>query len=153
AASFQDWLSDGSILIATRFGSTQQIHRVTAPGADRTQITFQSEPVAGAITIPGTQRFVFVRDTGGDEWFQIYATGLTGDPAQLTESGTRNQSAVFSPDGKLIAWSRATKGSAEYAIYVADPADARSAKSVHREAGSIAPAHLSAARGTRAGEE
>jgi dipeptidyl aminopeptidase/acylaminoacyl peptidase len=144
AATFQDWLSDGSILIATRFGSTQQIHRVAAPGADRTQITFQSEPVAGAITIPGTQRFVFVRDTGGDEWFQIYAAGLTGDPAQLTESGTRNQSAVFSPDGKTIAWSRATKGSAEYGIYVADPSDPRSAKSVYREQGSIGPDDISA---------
>src|SRR5690349_24945667 len=66
AASFQDWLSDGSMLIATRFGSTQQIHRVTMPGGDRAQITFQSEPVAGAVTIPGTQRFVFTSDTGGD---------------------------------------------------------------------------------------
>src|SRR5262245_30902509 len=58
AASFQDWLPDGSMLIATRFGSTQQIHRVTMPGGDRAQISFQSEPVAGAVTIPGTQRFV-----------------------------------------------------------------------------------------------
>ena len=144
AASFQDWLADGSILIATRFGATQQIHRVTAPGGDRTQITFQSEPIAGAIAIPGTQRFLFVRDTGGDEWFQVYATGLTGDPVQLTESGTRNQSGAFSPDGKMLAWSRATKGSAEYSIYVGDPSDARSAKSVYREAGSIGPDDISA---------
>lgn len=144
AASFQDWLPDGSLLIATRFGATQQIHRVTAPGGDRAQITFQSEPVAGAIAIPGTQRFVFTRDTGGDEWFQMYAAGLAGDPVQLTEAGTRNQSAAFSPDGKLLAWSRATKGSGEYSIYVADPADARSAKSVYREAGSIAPDDISA---------
>jgi len=146
AASFQDWLSDGSMLIATRFGSTQQIHRVTAPGADRTQITFQSEPVAGATTIPGTQRFVFVRDTGGDEWFQIYSAGLTGEPQQLTEAGTRNQSIAFSPDGQMIAWARATKGSAEYAIYVADPSDPRSVKSVYREAGSVGPSDVAADR-------
>ncbi len=146
AASFQDWLADGSILIATRFGSTQQVHRVTAPGGARTQITFQSEPVAGARAIPGTERFVFVSDTGGDEWFQIYAAGLTGEPAQLTEFGTRNQSAAFSPDGRMMAWSRATKGSAEYTIYVADPANARSAKSVHRETGSISPDDISADR-------
>ncbi len=144
AASFQDWLPDGSILIATRFGSTQQIHRVTTPGGARTQITFQSEPVAAATSIPETDRFVFGRDTGGDEWFQLYTTGLTGDPVQLTEPGTRNLSAVFSPDGKLLAWSRATKGSAEYALYVADPADARSAKSVYRETGSISPDDISA---------
>jgi dipeptidyl aminopeptidase/acylaminoacyl peptidase len=145
-ALFQDWLSDGSILIATRFGSTQQIHRVTAPGADRAQITFQSEPVANAVAIPGTQRFIFTRDTGGDEWFQVYAAGLSGEPLQLTEPGTRNQSPAFSPDGKLLAYSRATKGSAEYSIYVADPADARSAKGVYREAGSIGPDDVSADR-------
>jgi len=147
AALFEDWLADGSILIATRFGSTQQIHRVTAPGGDRTQITFQSEPVAGAVAIPGTNRFVFTRDTGGDEWFQSYVAGLTGEPVQLTEAGTRNGSPVFSPDGKLLAYSRATKGSAEYSIYVADPADVRSAKSVYREAGSIGPDDISADRG------
>ena len=145
-ALFQDWLPDGSILVATRFGSTQQIHRVTSPGGDRAQITFQSEPVFSASAIPGTQRFIFIRDTGGDEWFQAYAAGLTGEPVQLTESGTRNQSLAFSPDGKLLAWSRATKGSAEYSIYVADPSDARSAKSVYREAGSIGPDDISGDR-------
>jgi dipeptidyl aminopeptidase/acylaminoacyl peptidase len=144
AAAFQDWLADGSILIATRFGATQQIHRVTTPGGGRAQITFQSEPVAGAVAIPGTQRFIFSRDTGGDEWFQLYAAGVTGEPVQLTESGTRNGSPAFSPDGKALAWSRAIKGSAEYAIYLADPSDARSAKSVYREAGSIAPDDISA---------
>ena len=146
AASFQDWLPDGSILIGTRFGSTQQIHRVTTPGGARTQITFQNEAIAGARAIPGTQRFVYQRDTGGDEWFQIYATGLTGDAVQLTEPGTRNLAGAFSPDGKMLAWSRATKGSAEYSIYVADPSDARSAKSVYRDAGSIAPDDISADR-------
>jgi dipeptidyl aminopeptidase/acylaminoacyl peptidase len=143
-AFFQDWLADGSILISTRFGSTQQIHRVTAPGGDRTQLTFQSEAVAAARGIPGTQRYVYQRDTGGDEWFQIYATGLTGEAVQLTEAGTRNQGAAFSPDGKVLAWSRATRGSAEYSIYLADPSDARSAKSVYREAGSVGPNDVSA---------
>ena len=28
AAVFQDWLADGSILITTRFGNSQQVHRV-----------------------------------------------------------------------------------------------------------------------------
>ena len=55
AASFQDWLPDGSMLIATRFGATQQIHRVTAPGGARTQITFQQRAGRGAIAIPGTR--------------------------------------------------------------------------------------------------
>jgi dipeptidyl aminopeptidase/acylaminoacyl peptidase len=146
AATFQDWLSDGSILIATRFGASQQIHRVTVPGGARTQVTFGGEPVAGATAIPGMQRFVFRRDTGGDEWFQIYATGLTGEPKLLTEPGTRNDSTAFSPDGKLLAWSRATKGSGEYAIVVGDPADPRSARIVHRGSGEMGPDDIAADR-------
>src|SRR5262245_4852164 len=53
AATFQDWLSDGSILIATRFGASQQIHRVLAPEGDRTQLTFYADPVARAVAFPG----------------------------------------------------------------------------------------------------
>ena len=49
AAIFEDWLPDGSMLIATRFGASQQIHRVTAPGGARTQLTFFTEPVAAAL--------------------------------------------------------------------------------------------------------
>ena len=62
----------------------------------------------------------------------------------MTEPGTRNGSPAFSPDGKLLAYSRATKGSAEYSIYVSDPSDPRSAKSVYRDAGSISPEDVSA---------
>jgi dipeptidyl aminopeptidase/acylaminoacyl peptidase len=147
SASFQDWLADGSILIATRFGASRQIHRVSAPGAARTQLTFVSEPVFGAAAVPGTQRFLFARDTGGDEWFQIYLSALTGEPAPFTEPGTRNLSWTFSPDGKLLAWSRATKGSAEYSIVVADPTDPHnSARIVYREPGLITPTDISADR-------
>ena len=132
AAIFEDWLPDGSMLIATRFGASQQIHRVTAPGGARTQLTFFTEPVAAAFTIPGTERFVFVRDNGGDEWFQLYSLGLTGEPTLLTEPGTRNEAPVFSDDGKLVVWSRAMKDSSEYAILSADPAAPKSARVVYR---------------------
>jgi dipeptidyl aminopeptidase/acylaminoacyl peptidase len=143
AAQFEDWLPDGSMLIATRFGSTQQLHHVKAPGAARTQLTFFAEPVANALTIPGGSRFILGRDTGGDEWFQIFTMGLTGEPTPLTEAGTRNQSAVFSKDGSLLLWSRATKGSADYAILAADPNDPKSRRVVHQGTGNIAPEDIS----------
>lgn len=142
-AQFEDWLPDGSLLIATRFGSSQQIHRVVGPGADRTQLTFFSEPVEGAATIPKSDRFIVVRDTGGDEWFQIYTMGLTGSPVLLTQPGTRNQAAVFSKDGKLLAWSRASKGSGDYAIMTADPSDPASARVVYQGSGAISPQDIS----------
>jgi len=143
AATFQDWLPDGSLLIATRFGATQQIHRVAAPGAARMQVTFFDEPVASATAIPGTDRFVLVRDTGGDEWFQLYGMGLTGRPTQLTQPGTRNLSPIFSPDGKLLAWSQAMRGSAEYSLYAADPSAPAQARVIYRAPGSITPGDLS----------
>ena len=143
-ATFRDWLPDGSILITTRFGATNQVHRVAAPGAARTQLTFFDEPIGGAETIPGTNRFLITRDTGGDEWFQLYAMGLTGEPAALTEPGTRNQSAAFSKDGRLLAWSRATKGSSDYAILTADPASPASRRVAYLGKGSIFPSDISA---------
>lgn len=143
-AAFLDWLPDGSMLISTRFGATSQVHRVAAPGAARAQLTFFDEPVASAEAIPGTQRFILQRDTGGDEWFQLYAMGLSGDPVQLTEPETRNQALVIAKDGRLAAWSRATKGSADWAIIVADPANPASRRVAWQGTGSVSPSDISA---------
>ena len=50
-ANLLDWHPDGWMLIATRFGNAPQLHRVNAPGADRTQLTFYDEPLSsGSIT-------------------------------------------------------------------------------------------------------
>ena len=143
-AVFRDWLPDGSILITTRFGTTNQVHRVAAPGGARAQVTFFDEPVADAEVIPGSNRFVLQRDTGGDEWFQIYAMGLTGEPAQLTQPNTRNQSWAFSNDGRLLAWARAVKGSGDYAILTVDPSNPASRRVVHQGRGSLGVADISA---------
>ncbi len=120
SAQFQDWLADGSMLITTRFGSTAQVHRVAAPGADRQQLTFYDEPVASAQAIAGGGAYLITRDTGGDEWFQIYARTMTGASVQLTQAGTRNQGIATSSDGRLIAWSRALRGSSDYMIMIAN---------------------------------
>jgi len=142
AAQFEDWLPDGSMLIATRFGATQQLHHVAAPGGARRQITFGAEPIAAATTIPGSDRFVMTRDTGGDEWFQLYTRGLTGEATRLTETGTRNQSPVFSRNGSLMAWARATKGSAAYAILGLDPKAGGKPRTLYQSDGAVAPADI-----------
>jgi dipeptidyl aminopeptidase/acylaminoacyl peptidase len=144
AAAFEDWLPDGSLLIATRFGGTQQLHRVAGPGADRRQLTFFDDPVTSAEAIPGSDTVALVRDTGGDEWFQIEVMGPSGLPVAMTEPGTRNQSPVFAKDGKAMLWSRAVKGSGDYAILAATPGDPASRRVAWAGKGAISPADISA---------
>lgn len=144
-ARFQDWLSDGTMLITTRFGTTSQVHHVAAPRHARTQLTFHEEPIAEAQAIPGGERFLYRRDTGGDEWFQLYVRDVAGAEAvQLTEPGTRNQSAVVSKDGRLVVWSRAMRGSADYAIMTANPSDPQSRRVAWQGSGSVGPTDISA---------
>jgi dipeptidyl aminopeptidase/acylaminoacyl peptidase len=142
AAELEDWLADGSMLIATRFGETRQLHHVAAPGAARTQLTFGREPVASATALPGGDRFVYGRDSGGDEWFQLFLRGLAGGAVQLTEAGTRNQSPVVSRDGRLLVWSQAVKGSAAYSLLAVDPTQPGPPRVLHRAEGNIAPADI-----------
>jgi dipeptidyl aminopeptidase/acylaminoacyl peptidase len=143
SASFQDWLSDGSMLITTRFGETAQVHRVAAPGADRTQITFFAEPVAGAITIPGSDRFAFQRDVGGAENFQTFITSLTGGDMTLTEPGTRNGRPVFSDDGRMAVWNRVERGQSDYDILAMSLDDPTTRRVVFEGTGQYSPLDIS----------
>lgn len=143
SASFQDWLPDGSMLIATRFGQTAQLHHVKAPGADRTQLTFFDEPIAGAAAQPGTGRILFTRDTGGDEYYQGYLTGLTGPETAITEARTRNEGFTFSRDGKTLYWSRVTPGDGDYDIAAMTVGDPASRRIVHEGQGNLSVADVS----------
>lgn len=143
SATFEDWLPDGSMLIATRFGATEQLHHVKTPGGARRQVTFYASPIAGATAIPGTDRFVLTRDEDGDEWFQLYARGLNGEGVRLTTPGTRNQSPVVSEDGRLLVWAQATKGAAGYTLFATDPTAPGTPRNLYADAGAIAAADLS----------
>ena len=143
AAQFQDWLPGGAMLITTRFGATNQVHRVAGPMQARAQLTFHDEPVADAQAIPNSDAFIYSRDTGGDEWFQIYSRAVAGGGArQLTEPGTRNQGATLSRDGRLLVWSRASRGSADYAIMAANPLDPAGRRLAWQGTGAVFPADI-----------
>jgi dipeptidyl aminopeptidase/acylaminoacyl peptidase len=143
SAVFEDWLPDGSMLIATRFGDVQQIHHVKAPGAARTQLTFAKEPINSAIVQPGTDRYLYPIDVGGAEYYQAYLRDLSGREVQLTAPKTRNQSFKFSKDGKLASWSQVTPGDPNYDIIVADPANPAGRRVAHEGTGAISPEDIS----------
>jgi dipeptidyl aminopeptidase/acylaminoacyl peptidase len=140
SASFGDWLNSGGMLITTRFGNTNQLHVVGAPGADRSQITFYDEPVSSPHVLPNGQ-VLFSKDTGGDEWFQLFLRGPDGKTVQLTETGTRNASPAWSKDGSVLVWSRAVKGSANYDLLMRDASGAT--KAIFKGEGQVSPLAVS----------
>ena len=102
-ASFVGWNPvDKSMLIATRFGNTSQIHRVAAPMGDRKQLTFEEEPVGNAAWSPKTGDLMLVqKDIGGNEFYQIYAM-KNGRLELLTDGKSRNGINAWSNDGTLV---------------------------------------------------
>src|SRR6478672_8055006 len=77
SATLQDWHpTKREMLIGTRFADVPQIHMVKMPGGDRTQLTFFPDRIGGAQFGPKGDYFIFSKDMGGGEWFQIYRYDL-----------------------------------------------------------------------------
>ena len=131
SAGFVGWHPvDKSMLIATRFGNTAQLHRVAGPMMDRKQISFEAEPVGGGSWAPKTGDILLVqKDIGGNEFYQIYAL-KNGKLALLTDGKSRNSLNVWSEDGELIAYTSTRRNGTDNDIYVMDPRDAKSDRMV-----------------------
>jgi dipeptidyl aminopeptidase/acylaminoacyl peptidase len=125
-ASFVDWLPDGSLLVSTRFGDVEQIHRVAGPLADREQLTFYKEPVtiARSPQSPVAPGFVFLKDQGGNENAQIhwYDTATRG-VRQLTDGKGLYGGVNWSHDGRRIAFHGTGRDGVSYDLYIAEPAN------------------------------
>jgi len=122
SASFVDWLADGSMVIATRFGNTTQLHRVRAPLAMREQFTFKSEPVTAAVAHPyDANRLLFLKDEGGNERLQIWLRDMeSGEERLLTDGRSRHGQPVFARDGRRVAFHGNARDGASNDLYLAD---------------------------------
>ena len=131
------------MLILTRFGNTNQLHRVDMPMGDRTQLTFFDERVAGAAVRPGDKTILFARDVGGDENFGGYLLDPdTGRVTQFTQAGTRNQAFIWSDDGAQTAWAYVPQTEPNYDVFVREPAG-NTARRVLDGEGAIGPLDFS----------
>lgn len=145
---FLDFSPDGKgILIQTRFAETNQLHKVDAPLGMRRQITFYDEPVNSAEYRPGKwpeRKILFSKDYGGNELYQLYLVDeKNGNVVRLTDGKTRNTGAVFSRDGKWVAWSSVAPDSGRYRIMVADASEPQKVRQVLEEDGSWSPGAFS----------
>jgi dipeptidyl aminopeptidase/acylaminoacyl peptidase len=116
AATFLDWTSGGAMLIATRFGRAAQVHRVAAPLGMREQLTFGEGAVIAARGQPGGSDFVFTRRIDGHP--QIYLYESHAAVRALTHGPYRHGGAVWSRDGRRIAFYGTDRTGVTYDIYV-----------------------------------
>ena len=131
---------DGGVLVTTRFGETNQVHHVAAPGGARRQLTFFDEPVTQVSPSPADpNRFVFARDNGGDENYQIYIFDRAAGKASMISDGRGRKGTPFwSRDGSRLAFATTLEGT-EYGIVVADVDKPESQRIVFRGDGGWRP--------------
>ena len=132
-ASFAGWHpTRREMLIETRFGDTYQVHQVKFPGGARTQLTFFPDRINGAQYQPGSgESFVFGKDIGGGEFFQLYRYDLpTGDITLLTDGKSRNTSPRWSHQGDRIAYGSTKRTGNDVDIWVVSASDPATAHMV-----------------------
>ncbi|NWF89724.1 MAG: S9 family peptidase [Ignavibacteriaceae bacterium] len=124
SASFQDWLPNNEgILISTRFAETSQFHKVKMPGGAREQITFFNEPVSGATMNPDPSRrmFLYTKDVGGGEFYQIFSYDLnSGTSTLLTDGKSRNSGGVWSNKGDQFVFTSTKRNGKDNDIYLSE---------------------------------
>jgi dipeptidyl aminopeptidase/acylaminoacyl peptidase len=125
SATFAGWnAADRSMLVRTRFGNTNQLHRVASAGAARTQISFEPEPVSGTWS-PSGDVLLASMDRGGSEFYQLY-TLKDGRLTLLTDGKSRNEFGAWSKDGRLVGYSSTRRNGTDSDLYVIDPRDPKS---------------------------
>ena len=131
-AALIDWHpTRREMLISTRFGQSPQIHRVTEPGGARTQLTFYPDRVQGLRYRPDGGSFLFSKDIGGGEWYQIYSYDTrTGRATLLTDGKSRNMGALWSRDGAHFAYASTRRNGRDMDIYVGVPEHPEEARRV-----------------------
>jgi dipeptidyl aminopeptidase/acylaminoacyl peptidase len=128
-ASFAGWHpTRREMLISTRFADTAQIHQVEMPRGARTQLTFYPDAVFNAEYQPTAGNyFVFSKDIGGGEFFQLYRYDLgTSDVSLLTDGKSRNTDFVWSPAGEKVAYGSTRRNGNDVDLYTLNPSDVKS---------------------------
>jgi Tol biopolymer transport system component len=123
SASFADWNAKGDgIYISTRFGDVAQIHHVAKEGGAREQVTFYKEPISFVRTCPDPTKdgFLFSRDKGGNENFQIYNFDRkNGKVTLLTDGVSRNGNYRWNKKGDKVFYTSTKRTGKDVDFYIA----------------------------------
>ncbi len=138
SASFTSWHPRRhEMIIATRFGNVTQAHVVRLPGGARTQLTFYPDRVPGGRFDPKTgDSFLFSKDTGGNEFFQLYRYDFAdGKTTLVTDGKSRNTGARWSNGGQWVAYGSTRRTGNDVDLYVVDPSNPKSDRLVAQNKG------------------
>ncbi len=125
-ATVLDWHPQRrEMLISTRFADVPQIHLVKMPGGARTQLTFFPDRTGAASYHPRKgDYFVFSKDTGGGEWYQLFRYELaSGKITLLTDGKSRNLMGPWSNAGDRLVYASTRRSRGDLDFYIIDPAD------------------------------
>jgi len=125
------------MLIVTRFADTNQLHLVKMPGGARKQLTFFPDRVGFAAYEPvHGNSFLFSKDVGGGEFFQIYRFDVdTGEITLLTDGKSRNTDPRWSYQGDRIAYGSTQRTGNDVDIWVVNANDPSTAHMVSQMEG------------------
>lgn len=141
AASVNSWHPDGKqMLISTRFSETAQLHMIDHPGGARKQITFFKEPVGGGSFCPDRNYngFIFSKDTGGNEFAQLYWYDMVTGAYEMISDGSRSQNrlSAWSNKGDQFVMVSTRRNSKDYDLYLVNMKNPKEAKIVLQRGGS-----------------
>lgn len=122
SASIAGWQGD-AMLIITRFGQSNQLHRVAQPMGYREQLTFLPEPLGGvAIPKRGAQdKIVLNWDVGGSEFDQLFLFDVNDGSSRMVSDGKSLYAEVkWSPDETRFAYVTTERNGRNWDIHVQD---------------------------------
>ncbi len=132
SAALRD-VSEGGrlVLVATQFGSSPQLHRLSQPLGMREQLTFFEAPVGRAAFLPGDSSTLLFLQEGARKGgaLQLFRLDLrTGRTELLTDGTSHHETFVLSPDGRWLAYSSTRRTGLDSDVYLAEVADAHAAR-------------------------
>lgn len=143
-ASLSNWSPDGNgMLIVTRFGETVQLHKVDFPGGSRKQITFFKEPINGGSFCPDPayKGFMFTKDSGGNEFSQLFWFNLTNGKYTMVSDGRRSQNSapLWSTKGDRFISVSTRRNGKDYDLYLYNMSSPKDAKIILQQGGAWSP--------------
>jgi len=122
SARFAGWTKDSkSIFIKTRFDHVNQLHRVDMPGGARYQLTFGEEPVGEVLAQPNGKMLALTRDTGGDEFDQVFLFNpQDGLMRMLSDGQALNNRMAWDRQGRRLAYRSTRRNGRSSDIWIQD---------------------------------